>query len=307
MSSREQPQPIRQQPSDADAVGTIPDVPGVRFREMRREDVASGLRLCRLSHWNQVASDWEQFLAREPHGAVVAERDARIIGSVATLRYGRDLAWVAMVLVDPAERGRGIGMALLHRGLALVADVPVVGLDATPAGQALYVKLGFVEACRLTRLQREPAAVTRAAEEGPRPVRAADWPWMLDLDRRACGYDRGAMLRWLADGAPAYAWVEQSASGVGFVLGRHGHNFEHLGPVVAPDGMVAARLVGRCVADLTDRRVILDAPDGQPGWQEWLGNIGFVEQRPFSRMYRGPHAGPACGAELFASIGPEFG
>ena len=36
---------------------------------MTNADVDAGLRLCRLSHWNQVARDWEQFLELAPDGA----------------------------------------------------------------------------------------------------------------------------------------------------------------------------------------------------------------------------------------------
>jgi hypothetical protein len=91
------------------------------------------------------------------------------------------------------------------------------------------------------------------------------------------------------------------------MLGRPGHRFEHLGPVIASDSAVARRLVDRCLADLPSRPVIIDAPDAQPGWHAWLHERGFTPQRPFSRMYRGRPAFPPCAPELFASIGPEFG
>jgi GNAT superfamily N-acetyltransferase len=291
--------------------------PGVTLRAMRVTDIEAGLRLCRLSHWNQEADDWAQFLRLQPDGAVVAERDGAVIGSVATLRLGHALAWVAMVLVDPAARGQGIGMALLHRGLELVQDVPLVGLDATPAGQRLYVKLGFRSQCALTRLER-PALPNRTAPDRPptgpvpadvalRPLASGDWDWVSALDHQTCGYLRLPMLQWLATRAPRYAWVEQSGDGIGFALGRPGHRFEHVGPVVATSPTVARRLVARCLAEVGTRPVIIDAPDAQPGWHAWLHTVGFTTQRPFSRMYRGVPTVPACGHDLFASIGAEFG
>ncbi len=101
----------------------------VTFREMTAEDIPAGLALCRASGWNQVERDWRRFLETQPGGAIVAERDSRVIGTVATMRYGRRFAWVAMVLVDPAERSRGAGRALLTRGLSLLDDVETVRLD----------------------------------------------------------------------------------------------------------------------------------------------------------------------------------
>lgn len=118
-----------------------------------------------------------QFLSLDPLGAMLACRGGRVVGSVATVRYPPDLAWVAMVLVDPSERGQGIGAGLLREGLVLARDVPVVGLDATPLGRPLYVTLGFVDAFGLHRMQR-PAQTGRLPAEPSatiRRVRSDDW------------------------------------------------------------------------------------------------------------------------------------
>jgi predicted N-acetyltransferase YhbS len=289
---------------------------GVTIRPMTPADVEAGLRLCRAARWNQLARDWEAFLSRNPDGARVACRgDGVVVGSVATIRYAPDLAWVAMVLVDPAERGRGIGRALLEAGLALVADVPAVGLDATPLGRPLYLTLGFHDAGQLTRLQRAgdrgptiaetPAGPARAA----RTLREADWPAVVTLDREVTGVDRADMLRWLAEGAPAYAHVwEDEATGTigGFVLGRHGHDFEHLGPVVAPTRDVAVVLAAAALAHVpAGRPVVVDAADTHAGWRAWLRDSGFEPQRPFTRMFRG--VTKPLAPRVFAIIGPEFG
>jgi hypothetical protein len=116
------------------------------------------------------------------------------------------------------------------------------------------------------------------------------------------------MLKWLAEGAPEYGWVCRPSGTVeGFVFGRHGHDFDHFGPVVARDVDVARRLVGECLARNPDRRFILDAPDRHASWQAWLQESGFTIQRPFIRMYRGQHRHPGSPAHLHATIGPEFG
>jgi GNAT superfamily N-acetyltransferase len=294
--------------------------PGIHFRPMTKADIDAGLSLCRASRWNQVARDWRQFLDLDPAGAVLACRDTRVVGSVATVRYRPDLAWVAMVLVAPEERGKGIGRALLQEGLALVDDVPVVGLDATPAGRPLYLTLGFTDAFDLRRMQR-PGGVGLAASQAAtglddarvvRPLGEDDWPAVLTLDQRVTGVDREAMLRWLSNGAPQYAWVCEGAAGRGgvdgVVLGRPGETFEHLGPIVATDQAVAQRLVCAALPHVpVERPVVVDAAIPQEGWQAWLEGLGFAEQRPFTRMYRGHAASRGWAAGLFAIIGPEFG
>jgi GNAT superfamily N-acetyltransferase len=288
--------------------GDLPS--GVTLRAMTVADIPAGLQLCRASRWNQVARDWEQFLRLEPHGAAVAVRDGRVIGSVATLRFERRFAWISMVLVDPVERGHGIGRGLLLHGLSLLSDT-VPRLDATPAGEVLYRKLEFNEEYRLTRFEREPGPLAPGAHDVAGPISALgdeDWPAIAALDARVFGADRRALLTWLAEGAPEYASVSLSPRGVsGFLLGRHGHSFEHIGPVVATSEATARRLVGACVARHPQRRFIIDAPDRQGAWQDWLRGAGFTVQRPFIRMFRGDHQYAGVPQHVYASTGPEFG
>lgn len=288
----------------------------VTFREMTAADLDAGLRLCRLSHWNQVARDWQQFLHLTPGGTVVAENPhGLVVGSVATMRYagvpaGRDVAWLAMVLVDPAVRGQGIGTALLHEGLARVADVPLVGLDATPLGQPLYTKLGFRVHGGITRMARIASPVAPGLLDAPglRPATPADDAAIALLDAEATGLDRRALLSWLREGSPELAWVQERGGHVrGAILGRPGHGFTHLGPIVAPGTDGAVRLLRAALASAGHAPVLIDATDEHASFRDGLEALGFTAQRPFARMYRGdarPHAG---GSTPFAVIGPEFG
>jgi predicted N-acetyltransferase YhbS len=288
----------------------------VTFRDMTVEDIPAGLALCRASGWNQVERDWRRFLETQPGGAIVAERESRVIGTVATMRYGRRFAWVAMVLVDPAERSRGVGRALLTRGLSLLDDVETVRLDATPAGEPLYRTLGFVEEARFSRLQLAPGAVRMAIAPDPvstklvtvRLLEPADWDAIAAFDARVFGAERRAMLEWLWAGAPEYAWVAFNGERLaGYVLGRSGHLFEHLGPIIADDAGTAARLLTTCLPSRADRAFVVDAPLDQVEWRRFLASTGFVEQRPFFRMSRGRPAPAGLPANLFATVGPEFG
>jgi predicted N-acetyltransferase YhbS len=278
------------------------------IRPMTCTDIPAGLALCRAAHWNQTARDWEQFLTLNPHGARVADRDGRVVGSVTTLDYEKRLGWIAMVLVDPAERRQGLGTAMLTAGLELLDRLPAVGLDATAAGYPIYVKRGFRETYRLARMERRAWAPVRSpADVSVRPFAPRDWKAVKAWDAEAFGADRSGMLEWLYAGAPQYAWLAEDADGLsGYMLGRSGFAFDHLGPIVARDDRRAAALVSACVA-ANRAPFIVDAPLHSPGWRAWLEDAGFREQRPFIRMRRGIEAPAGRPHEQFASIGPEFG
>src|SRR5262245_16769871 len=103
---------------------------------MTAADVPLGMRLKEQAGWNQVEKDWLRFLDLEPGGCFVAELDGTAVGTVATCVFG-PVAWVAMVLVNAAYRGRGAGKALMGHALKYLdgRGVASVRLDATSLGQ----------------------------------------------------------------------------------------------------------------------------------------------------------------------------
>lgn len=289
---------------------------GVSFREMQRLDIPAGLALCRASGWNQTERDWRHFLAAAPHGALVAVENGAVIGTVATLPYG-PFTWISMVLVDPAARGRGVGTLLLHRGLEVVPHGSTARLDATPAGEAIYRKLGFAGEYRLTRVfldaRRNGASRGGARQretkrtECVRPLAAADWPALLDLDLGAFGASRATLLQGLVTEAPEYAWVAEAGGVRGYLVGRHGHVREHLGPLIADSAESAAALLDACLAAHPARTFFIDVPDDQQLFRARLTDLRFAVERPFLRMYRGRLTAPGDPSRVYAIAGPEFG
>ncbi|MBI1763104.1 MAG: GNAT family N-acetyltransferase [Acidobacteria bacterium] len=283
----------------------------IRYRAMNSADIEAGLQLCRASRWNQVRRDWELFLRLSPQGCRVAVRDERVIGTVTTVRYPQRFSWIGMVLVDPAERGQGIGTQLLREAFAVLHAEPCLRLDATPAGYPVYRKLNFVEEYRLSRL--EAAQFKPEVGKNPaQPLRAADFAEVCALDEPAFGAPRRVLLEWLWAGAPELAWiVRRGAALAGFVCGRHGFNFTHLGPLVAVDEETARQLVAACLHRHMGAPVILDVPQQQINWLQWLSAAGFREQRPLIRMWFRQQPGRASGygalENQFAILGPEFG
>lgn len=280
----------------------------VTLRTMRPADIAGGLRLCRSAGWNQLARDWELFLAMAPDGACVAEAGGQVVGTATTMPYGAVFGWIAMVLVDEAFRGRGIGTRLLDEALVRLADVPLARLDATPAGYPIYLKRGFVEEYRLQRMQVTAPAGLPPPPESIQPMTPADLPEVAAMDEAAFGVNRAAVLAWMLEGAPEYAWVaRKSGRAVGFVTGRHGHAFAHLGAIVASDAAVARQLAEACLRPHAGRPFVLDATPHSPAWRQALEVLGFEALRPLIRMTRGTAPIPGDPSTLFAALGPDLG
>jgi len=118
---------------------------------MSEADLAAADELRRLAGWNQKPRDWQRLLAFEPRGCFVALRNGAVVGTVTTTVYGTALAWIGMMLVHPEHRRTGIATRLMNRALEYLNHRKVSGvkLDATPAGQPVYEKLGFVPEWRL--------------------------------------------------------------------------------------------------------------------------------------------------------------
>ncbi len=260
------------------------------LRPMSHADLGEGLRLCRASNWNQLEDDWRFFL--DHGGASLAEQDGTVVGSVGWLPFGRDFAWLSMMLVDPAVRRGGIGSKLMEAALEALAGQHV-RLDATPAGEPMYRKFGFLGEYSLAR--------TKVAGGGQlfgdvRAIEPADLAAIFARDREVFGADRSALLAELYRRAPHLAWTGRGA----YCFGRPGHLFPQIGPVVATDLEGARAVVDHCLARHEGRTFVLDLPDRQDG-------LGFEVLRPFLRMSLGEVRQHGRPEQVFAITGPEFG
>jgi GNAT superfamily N-acetyltransferase len=277
----------------------------VQLREMTADDVAGGFALSRAAGWNQRADDWTLLLSRNPGRFVAAvSPDGRIVGTAGAACYGTALAWVCMVLVDPESRGHGLGTRLMEAVLGRLGDVSLVGLDATPQGRPVYAKLGFAEAGTFLRMGTD-GDKRGAADGAATPLAAADLEAVLRLDSQVFGADRGEVLRWAFARAPAWC-VRDGDRVTGYCFSRRGQHSHHVGPIVA-SSVEAGRCLLAAALSGVEGRVIVDANAESADWMAVVGALGFQEQRPLIRMYRGGGRAPGRPERQFAIFGPEFG
>jgi GNAT superfamily N-acetyltransferase len=275
------------------------------IRAMTPLDLALGLRLKAQAGWNQTEADWRRVLELEPSGCFVAEWDGTPVGTTATCVFGH-IAWVSMVLVDEAWRGRGIGTALLQHALAWLDErgVKSIRLDATPLGRPVYEKLGFVAEHTLARY----AGTVPPLESvwAVAPARPEHLEGMLRLDRGVTATNRAKLLTRLYREAPeSWRVVSFAGGGSGFIGMRPGATALHVGPCVAsPD--VGALLLQDVLHRHTGTPVYLDIPTSNQRATRFVEALGLTVQRHLLRMSRGVRVVERLD-ELWAGFGPEKG
>ena len=278
----------------------------IRYRTMKPDDIPAALSLCRYAGWNQISRDWEIFLLLSPDNCRVAEQE-KVVGTVTTVRFQNRFSWIGMVLVDPEKQQQGIGMQLLGEALQILQHQETVKLDATPSGRKVYLKLNFVDEYPLTRMHSRSAEshlITSAA----RVVQKNDLSKIFEFDCKIFGANRQPLLEWQFNGAPEYAFLIEDKNEIqGYCLGRAGQHAIHIGPVIANSLDIAKDLVSAVLSNCIGHAVILDISNAGKHWMPWLTSIGFLEQRPFFRMYLGPNRYPGEPQKQFAILGPEFG
>jgi len=269
--------------------------------------LAGCLALSQSAHWNQNEADWRMMLACG-RGWGVALEDGSLAASTVVLPYGGAFAWVSMVLVLPDQRRKGFASQLLRIALRENSAAGLTSiLDATPAGHAVYVQEGFRDTWSFKRFSLPSSPGTIVPGREIRPIEAADWPAILELDRRAFGASRERLLRSLAARLPGAALVaRQEGTLAGFLLGREGREARQLGPLVARDGDTARGLLGAALAGVR-APVYVDIADHAGPLQSWARAQGFAYQRPFTRMVHGAGTAPGEESLVYCPAGPELG
>jgi predicted N-acetyltransferase YhbS len=273
------------------------------IRPLTAADLPLGLRLNRQAGWNQTEADWRRFLDLQPDGCFVAEHDGTPAGTTVTTLFG-PVAWIAMVLVEEAVRGRGIGAALMHHALEFLdrRQVPTIRLDATPLGRPLYERLGFVEQFQLARYEGTLPSAEAGSDEAP----AEPWETLAALDEVVTGTDRRRLLfRLFAEHPEQVRSVQQDDRLAGFLTARPGRRAVQIGPCIAAPS-AGPLLFAEAWRRHAGQRVFLDVPVANAAATRLAEAQGLTVQRHLTRMVRG-RAQCERLDWLWASSGPEKG
>jgi predicted N-acetyltransferase YhbS len=245
------------------------------YRPMTEGDVPAAHALSQAVRWPHRPEDW-QFVLRLGTG-FVAEEDGAVIGTGLCWKQGEQHASLGMIIVSPAHQGKGIGRELMQRILAELGERCTL-LNATPAGQPLYERLGFAATGTLCQHQGPMAVVPPVALDGGAQVRLAepeDLQAIIGLANRATGMSRDAIVRQLATFAEVSV-LERDGALAGFSVMRRFGRGHVIGPLVAPDADGAKALVAHWSGPYAGSFVRIDI-DGGTGLGPWLEQAGLAQ------------------------------
>lgn len=279
----------------------------LEIRLLDESDIPAAMRLKELARWNQTESDWRRLLRLEPRGCFCATLDGALVGTTTAITYGSELAWIGMVLVDPAYRRRRIATQLMQAALDYLSErVKTVKLDATPDGRLVYENLGFKVESLVERWAGRAAAVP---VNGCATLETGARDQLFALDRRAFGADRSELIEALLADACVVPMAPSATNGwpSGYALARRGSNAAYVGPLVATDAREAARLLDCVLGQLVGQEVYIDVNTDFAADTEILATRGFSKQRDLLRMFYGTPHRAAAPDSVFAIAGPEVG
>lgn len=264
------------------------------LRPLRSEDLSAAVRLSAQAGWNQTYDDWAMLLGLAPEGCLAIEIDGNLASTTTLLCYEKRLAWIGMVLTDPAYRHQGLARKLFAECLkrADSMGIETLKLDATDQGQPLYEKFGFRWEQEIERWARPGNGV--APNLAPIPV---DWSFM-NIDSQFFGANRSTQLARLASRSSVHSNKDA------YLLSRAGRLSAYLGPCVAKNVESARQLI---------IEVVKESPCGWM-WDlfpqnrhatELATELGFTRQRCLKRMFRAKNL-PNSDA-IYAIAGFELG
>jgi predicted N-acetyltransferase YhbS len=272
----------------------------IRYRAMTEHDLPAAQALSQAVKWPHRLEDWQ--FAHRFGGGFVAEHGGAVIGTALCWKFGAAHASLGMIIVSNDFQGRGVGRELMTLVLREL-DGRTTLLNATPAGQPLYERLGFVAGDALHQHQGIMLdAPDEAAGAGMclRQATPADTGKLAALASRSLGMPRAALVEQLTGIGEAVV-LEKDGEPVGFsIIRRFGRGYV-IGPVVAPDSAGARAVIAHWAGAYAGAFVRVDVTAAS-GLSAWLPELGLAQVDKAVSMVRGEALATDAGVIQFAVV-----
>ena len=216
----------------------------MELRRLTLDDAVPGARLTAAAFGGEPReSRLRRYLQLEPEGWFVLEDAGALVALGGAVQFGT-LAWLGLMVVDPARQRQGLGRTVARAAIewAQRRGCATIRLIATPEGIPLYRQLGFVPDGDSHELSGVPRPLPPADEPSSvRRWRSEDTEEVARFDAPAFGAERSHVLATYAREFSDSAWVARDGRGRvrGFIVAQE----DSLGPWCAADDWIAGQLL----------------------------------------------------------------
>lgn len=244
----------------------------MEIAEVNQEDLPA-LRVFQPADWPDIIPSF-QFYTRSPFCLPLKLVDkGEIVGVGARILHG-NVAWLATIIAHPERRNKGIGTRITQALIDSLKDIPckTIMLIATPAGEPLYEKLGFVTDSRYAFFSNGEKSNGREISPCIIPFSGYYADQILAMDRSAYAENRGMRIQEFLPEAKLYV---ENHTLKGFYLPGWGE-----GPVIAQNAEAGNALL--YVRNITAERTVF--PEENEAAAAYLSSRGYTMYRKAARM-----------------------
>lgn len=288
------------------------------IRRLGADDLRACAALAVDRGWWPERAKWLLLLEASEAYGVDAPDGQGLAGSAVLTRWGADRGAIGMVLTASRYGGQGLGRALMEHALRAAGEDTAISLFGTDSGRPLYAKLGFQPIRRSIAFRghfhvdpqnnNSKKRAGRAEADAPaglsgdvRVATEADLAAILALDLATYGADRTRILTRLPAFAERIVVFEASEGIVGYAAAWRTEAYLMIGPLMAPDGPAARRLVTELATD-SKVAVRLDLDPDRPELPGWARAHGLEPTERTVFMTRGDVTPRGIPEHLFTPI-----
>jgi ribosomal protein S18 acetylase RimI-like enzyme len=240
-------------------------------------------------------------------GAFLAYYQDTPAGVVVSHMYP-DFTYVGPLGVHPKFQRLGIGFALMERVLEWLEarGVICVALDASPAGQPIYEKLGFVVCGQVNIFQRQGIQPVFQLPTEVQPLSLQNLDLVTATDKLAFGTDRSRLLQTLLDTYPKRGFISGNDHGSikGYLIAQE----KYIGPWVSRKQSDAELLLKAALSiDFDSGPISVIVPEENTEAEKLLRGFGFERVRVLQHMLRGTKTPAGKRASVYGQVSPSLG
>lgn len=253
------------------------------IRTMNFSDLELIINWEAVEGWNPGIHDAVPFYAADPGGFLIGEIDGEQVCCISAVRYGDSFGFIGLYIVQPAWRGKGLGLRTWNEGLKLLGDRPGA-LDAVLAQVDNYSKWGFKPAYRHIRYEYT-GTIAFPAEK---VVALTDIPFtdILNYDQKHFPASRPDFLKqWIKQPEGAAYGVIKNGNLCGYGVIRRSYKGFRIGPLFADDRNIAENLYQALANYAQGEPVYLDVTDANSQAIAFVESYGMNPVFECVRMY----------------------